>query len=82
MFIFFQSRSLAEPLATSCGNLGFRGTPVEKPWSTGWTTGAQFSKEVRFLTSLPRSADEGAHIDSWSVEPAIHIHTVSRSIRH
>jgi hypothetical protein len=24
--IFFQSRSLAEPLAT------FRGTPVEKPW--------------------------------------------------
>jgi hypothetical protein len=26
MFIFFQSWSLAEPLATSCG------TPVEKPW--------------------------------------------------
>jgi hypothetical protein len=31
MFIFFQSRSLAEPLATSRGTLGFRGTPVEKP---------------------------------------------------
>jgi hypothetical protein len=28
MFFFFQSRSLAEPLATS------RGTPVEKPCST------------------------------------------------
>jgi hypothetical protein len=34
MFIFFfQSRSLAEPLATSRGTLGFRGTPVEKPRS-------------------------------------------------
>jgi hypothetical protein len=28
---FFQSRSLAEPLATSRGTLGFRGTSVEKP---------------------------------------------------
>jgi hypothetical protein len=32
-YLFFQSRSLAEPLATSHGTLGFRGTPVEKPWS-------------------------------------------------
>jgi hypothetical protein len=31
MFIFFQSRSLAESLATSRGTLGFQGTPVEKP---------------------------------------------------
>jgi hypothetical protein len=31
--LFFQSRSLAEPLATSRGTLGFRGTPIEKPWS-------------------------------------------------
>jgi hypothetical protein len=31
---FFQSRSLAEPLTTSRGTLGFRRTPVEKPWST------------------------------------------------
>jgi hypothetical protein len=37
MFIFFsQSRSLAEPLATCCGTLGFRGTPVEKPWLKIW----------------------------------------------
>jgi hypothetical protein len=34
MFIFLQSRSLAETLATSRGSLRFRGTPVEKPWST------------------------------------------------
>jgi hypothetical protein len=31
MFFFCQSRSIAEPLATS------RGTPVEKPWSTQTT---------------------------------------------
>jgi hypothetical protein len=30
--LFFQSRSLVEPLATSRGTLGFRETPVEKPW--------------------------------------------------
>jgi hypothetical protein len=34
LYIFFQSRSLAEPLATCCETVGFRGTPVEKPWST------------------------------------------------
>jgi hypothetical protein len=33
MFIFFQSRFLAKPLATSRGTLGFRGTRVEKPCS-------------------------------------------------
>jgi hypothetical protein len=32
-FYFFQSRSVAEPLATYRGTVGFRGTPVEKPWS-------------------------------------------------
>jgi hypothetical protein len=31
MFIFFQSRSITEPLSTSRGTLGFRGTPAEKP---------------------------------------------------
>jgi hypothetical protein len=34
MFIFFQSRSLAEPLATSRRTLGFRGTPLKKPCSS------------------------------------------------
>jgi hypothetical protein len=30
IFIFFFAQSLAEPLATFHGTLGFRGTPVEK----------------------------------------------------
>jgi hypothetical protein len=36
--LFFQSQSLTEPLVTSRGTLGFRGTSFEKPWPRGWTT--------------------------------------------